>query len=110
MTEQDQMDAFETRLTALARSYTEPAVRSIDAIATARAAMASSTRGRVFGSLWPIGLDRRVVWMLLLAALVVALAGDRRRSRFPSVARRPGTRRPRTARFRARWRPLRRRG
>ena len=75
MTEQDQMDAFETRLTALARSYTDPAVRSIDPIATARAAMASSPRGRVFGSLWPIGLDRRVVWMLLLAALVVALAG-----------------------------------
>jgi WD40 repeat protein len=75
MTDRDHMDAFETRLTALARSYTEPAARSIDPMATARAAMASSTRGRVPGSLWPIGLDRRVAWLLLLALLVIALAG-----------------------------------
>ncbi len=75
MTDHDQMGEFETRLTALARSYTQPAVRSIDPIATARAAMTSSTRGGVLGSLWPTGLDRRVAWLLLLAALVITLSG-----------------------------------
>ena len=46
MTEHDPMDAFETRLTALVRSYTEPAAKPIDPLVTARTAMASSTRER----------------------------------------------------------------
>jgi hypothetical protein len=74
MNDLDEMDAFETRLKALARSYTEPAVRSIDPMATARAAMASTTRGGVLGRLWPVGLDRRAARLLLLATLVITLA------------------------------------
>ena len=110
MTEHNPMDAFETRLTALVRNYTEPAARPNDPLVTARTAMASATRGGVLGRLWPVGLDRRVAWLLVLAALVIALAalvvavGSR-----PSLCR-PGTRRPRADRLRARWRPLRRRG
>ena len=74
MTEHDPMDAFETRLAALVRSYTEPAARPGDPLETARTAMASATRGGVLGRLWPVGLDRRVAWLLVLAALVVAAA------------------------------------
>jgi WD40 repeat protein len=73
MTEQDRMDAFEKRLTALVRTYTEPAVRSVDPLATARAAMTSTTRGSGLGRLWPVGLDRRVAWLLVAAAVLVAL-------------------------------------
>jgi len=74
MTEHNPMDAFETRLLALVRSYTESAAKPIDALVTARTAMASTMRGGVLGRLWPVGLDRRVAWLLLLAALVIALA------------------------------------
>lgn len=74
MTDHTPMDAFETRLTALARAYTEPADRTIDALATARSAMASTTRGSLLGRLSPVGLDRRLAWLLVLAALVIALA------------------------------------
>ncbi len=74
MSEHSPMDPFDTRLTALARSYTEPAVRLIDPLATARAAKASTTRGSVIGRLLPIGLDRGVAWLLLIAALVVLAA------------------------------------
>jgi dipeptidyl aminopeptidase/acylaminoacyl peptidase len=74
MSEHTPMDPFETRLTALARSYTEPAVRSIDALGTARAAMASTSRGSVVGRLWPVRSDRRVALLLLLAALVITFA------------------------------------
>ncbi|MCI0583887.1 MAG: hypothetical protein L0227_13550 [Chloroflexi bacterium] len=75
MTEHDPMDRFETRLTALVRSYTEPAAKPSDSVATARAAMASANRGIVLGRLWPVGLERRVTSLLLLAALVIALVG-----------------------------------
>lgn len=74
MTEHNPMDAFETRLTALVRSYTEPAAKPSDPLVTARTAMTSTIRGGVFGRLWPVGLDRRVAWLLLLAGLVIALA------------------------------------
>ena len=46
MTDQTPMDGFETRMTALVRSYTEPAAKPIDAVLTARTAMASRTRER----------------------------------------------------------------
>jgi dipeptidyl aminopeptidase/acylaminoacyl peptidase len=74
MTDHTPMDGFETRLTALVRSYTEPAATPSDPVLTARTAMASTTRGGVLGRLWPVGLDRRVAWLLLLAALVMTLA------------------------------------
>ena len=73
MTERDPMDAFETRLTALARAYTEPAAKSIDSLVTARAAMTSTSRSGGAGRWWPFGLDRRVAWLPLAAALLVAL-------------------------------------
>ena len=72
MTEHNPMDAFETRLTALVRSYTEPAAKPSDPLVTARTAKASATRAGVLGRLWPVGLDRRVAWLLPLAALVIA--------------------------------------
>ncbi len=74
MTERNPMDAFETRLAALVRNYTEPAAKPSDPLVTARTAMASTMRGGVLGRLWPVGLDRGVAWLLLLAALVIALA------------------------------------
>ena len=74
MTEHNPIDAFETRLVALVRMSTDPAVRSIDPLATARVAMASTTRSNVLGRLWPVGLERGVAWLLLLAVLVIALA------------------------------------
>ena len=46
MTDHTPMDGFETRLTALVRSYTEPAAKPIDPVLTARTAMASGTRER----------------------------------------------------------------
>ena len=73
MTEHTPMDAFEIRLTALVRSYTEPAAKPGDPLVTARTAMASTTRGGFLGRLLPSGLDRRVAWMLLLAAMLVAV-------------------------------------
>ncbi|MEO6208468.1 MAG: hypothetical protein ABIP77_11020, partial [Candidatus Limnocylindrales bacterium] len=73
MTEHDPMDAFDTRLTALIHAYTEPAAKANDPLATARAAMAS-TRGGALRRMWPVGLDRGVAWLLLLAAVVIALA------------------------------------
>ena len=72
MTDQSEMDALETRVTALVRSYTEPAAKPIDPVLTARTAMASSARGGVLGRLWPIDLFRGAAWLLLLAALVIA--------------------------------------
>ncbi|HYN70437.1 MAG TPA: hypothetical protein VEX41_09530 [Candidatus Eisenbacteria bacterium] len=74
MTERNPMDPFETRLTALVRNYTEPAVKLSDPLVTARTAMASTTRGGALGQLWPVGLNRGLAWLLLLAALVIALA------------------------------------
>ena len=74
MTEDNPMDPFETRLAALVRSYTEPAARPSDPLVTARTAMASATRGGVLGRLWPVGLDRRVAWLFVLAALIMAVA------------------------------------
>ena len=74
MTEPNSMNAFETRLAALVRTYTEPAARPSHPLATARTAMASTIRGGVLGRLLPIGHDRRVAWMLLVAALVIASA------------------------------------
>ena len=73
MTEHDPMDAFETRLTGLVRSYTEPAARPNDPLVTARTAMATTARGGALGQLGPIGRDRRVAWLLLLAALVITV-------------------------------------
>lgn len=73
MTEHNPMDAFETRLASLIRSYTEPANTPSDPLVTARTAMASSARGGVLGRLWPVGIDRRVAWLLVLTALVITL-------------------------------------
>lgn len=73
MTDHDRMDTFETRLAALVRSYTEPAAKPTDPLVTARTAIASAGRGGVLGQLWPVGVDRRVVWLLLLAVLLVTL-------------------------------------
>jgi hypothetical protein len=73
MTEHDPNDAFETRLTELVRSYTEPAAMPSDPLGTARMAMASTARSGVLGQLWRVGLDRRVARLLLLAALVFTL-------------------------------------
>ena len=36
--------------------------------------MASGTRGGVLGRLWPVRHDRRVAWLLVLAALVMTMA------------------------------------
>lgn len=74
MSEQDLMDAFETRLTALTRSYTDPAARPFDPLVTARTAMMSTTRAGVLEGRWPVGLDRRRAWLLVAAALVIAIA------------------------------------
>lgn len=74
MSERDRMDAFDTRLMALARAYTDPAVVPIDPLLTARTAMASTTRAGRLGRLWSFGLDRRLVRLLLLAALLIAIA------------------------------------
>lgn len=74
MTERTPMDAFETRLKALVRTYTEPANKPSDPRVTARTAMASTSRGGVLGSLWPVSVDRRLAWLLLLAALGIAAA------------------------------------
>ena len=74
MTDHTPMDGFETRVTALVRSYTEPAAKLIDPVLTARTAMASGTRSGVLGRLWPVRHDRRVAWLLVLAALVMTIA------------------------------------
>jgi hypothetical protein len=74
MTDSTPMDGFETRVTALVRSYTEPAAKPIDPVVTARTAMASGTRSGVLGRLWPVSHDRRVAWLLVLAALVMTIA------------------------------------
>ncbi len=73
MTEHNPNNAFESRLTALVHRYTEPAAKPSDPLMMARTAMASTARGGVLGQLWPVGLDRRVARLLLLAALVVTL-------------------------------------
>ena len=73
MTDQNPMDGFETRMTSLVRSYTEPAVKPIDAVLTARTAMASRTRDRALTRLWPVRHDRRLAWLLVLGALVVTI-------------------------------------
>ena len=68
------MDAFETRVTALVRSYTEPAAKPIDPLLTARTAMASSRPGRRPRAPVAGPPDRRVAWLLVLAALVMTIA------------------------------------
>ena len=72
MTDSNPMDAFETRLKALVGTYTEPANKPSDPRVTARTAMASTTRGGILGRLWPVGVDRGLAWLLLLAALGIA--------------------------------------
>ena len=73
MTDRAPTDGFETRMTSLVRSYTEPAVKPIDAVLTARTAMASRTRDRALTRLWPVRHDRRLAWLLVLGALVVTI-------------------------------------
>jgi Tol biopolymer transport system component len=36
--------------------------------------MAPRARGVVLGRLWPVGIDRRLMWLLVLAALTIAIA------------------------------------
>lgn len=74
MTDHTGIDPLETRLTALVRSYTEPAATPIDPVLTARMAMVSSTPGGVLGRLWPVRQDRRVAWLLVIGALVMTIA------------------------------------
>jgi Tol biopolymer transport system component len=89
------MDPFETRLTQLLVERTEPAVRTIDALAVARTAMAgsgvrrSSTGGVRF--VGPAGFGRRrasllaLVTLGLLAALVVATIASQPTSSEPLI-------------------------
>ena len=74
MTDHTPMDGFETRVTALIRSYTEPAATPLDPVRTARTAMASSTRNGVLGRMWPLHHDRRATWLLVLGGLVLSVA------------------------------------
>jgi Tol biopolymer transport system component len=74
MSEHHGMDSFDTGLTKLVRSYTDAAVRPVDPLLTARAAMASTSRGGALGRLWPVGLDHRLALTLLAAALLIAIA------------------------------------
>jgi dipeptidyl aminopeptidase/acylaminoacyl peptidase len=74
MTDRSPKDGFETRVTTLVRSYTEPAAKRIDPVLMARTAMASTARGGVLGKLLPVRRDRRVAWLLLLGAIVVTIA------------------------------------
>ena len=74
MTDHNPTDPYDTRLRALVRSYTEPAAKPIDPVLTARTAMASGTRSGVLERLWPVSHDRRAVWLLVLATLVVTIA------------------------------------
>jgi hypothetical protein len=95
MTDHTAMDPLETRLTALVRSYTEPAAKPIDPVLTARTAMASGTPSGVLGRLWPVRQDRRMAWLLVLAALVttivaVAVAAGSRPSLFVQTPDHPG--------------------
>ena len=73
MTDRAPTDGFEARMTSLVRSYTEPAVTPIDAVLTARTAMASRTRDRALTRLWPDLQDRRLAWLVVLGALVVTI-------------------------------------
>jgi hypothetical protein len=73
MTDRAPTDGFEARMTSLVRSYTEPAVKPIDAVLTARTAIASRTRDRALTRLWPVRHDRRLAWLLVLGALVVTI-------------------------------------
>jgi dipeptidyl aminopeptidase/acylaminoacyl peptidase len=69
------MDPFEQRLARLARTYTQPAARPIDSLATARAAMsAPAARSALLERAWLPTLDRRLVLLLVVAGLVIALA------------------------------------
>ena len=74
MSERTPVDAFETRLATLVRSYTDPAATPTDPLVTARTAMASVARGGVLGRLWQPRPAPRFAWMLLLAALIVLAA------------------------------------
>ncbi len=74
MSDRTPVDGFETRVTALVRSYTEPAAKPIDPVVTARNAMASGATSGVLGRLWPVRHDRRVAWLLVVAALVMTMA------------------------------------
>jgi WD40 repeat protein len=74
MTDHTPPDPYDTRLTALVRSYTQPAAKPIDPVLMATTAMASRTRSGVLGRLWPVSHDRRVAWLLVLAALVMTIA------------------------------------
>ena len=92
MSERTTLDPFETRLAALIQAHTEPAERPIDAMAVARAAMATagarrwSSTGVRFA-----GIERRRARLLalvalgLLAALAVAIVGSRPASSEPSI-------------------------
>ena len=73
MTEHTPMGDFETRLSGLVRSYTEPAATPSDPHVTARMAMTSTTRDGLLERLGPVGFDRRMAWLTLAAALLVAL-------------------------------------
>jgi hypothetical protein len=74
MSERTPIDAFEARLATLVRSYTDTAASPIDPLVTARMAMASSPRAGVLARLWGPLAARRMVWLLLLAALIIAIA------------------------------------
>ena len=74
MTERTSMDPFETRLADLLRRHTQPAVRRLDPVATARVAMSTTTRGSFLGRWRPTTGEQRNVRLLIVAGLIVALA------------------------------------
>ncbi len=74
MSDRTPMDPFELRLTGLLHAHTEPAARPVDALGAARAAMTTQAQGGVLGRLWPTTVDRRLLRLLVAAALVIALA------------------------------------
>jgi Tol biopolymer transport system component len=81
MNERQAMDPFEQRVARLARAYTEPAVRPVDPLETARAAMrapagrwAALPGARTFERAALPSLDRRLPRLLVAAGLVITLA------------------------------------
>jgi sugar lactone lactonase YvrE len=92
MTEQMNLDPFETRLAALIHGHTQPAERPIDAIVVARAAMAAGgVRRSSYGGIRFAATERRWASLLalaaigLLAALAVAGIGSRPTSSEPLI-------------------------
>ena len=69
-------DLFETRLRDAVRRYAGRATSEIDPVAFAHAVAIAEPRrqGRVLVAGWPAAPALRLVWLLLLAALLVALA------------------------------------